>query len=131
MQAADTLQVLAEEHSVTKKTVVSGRVRVATRTRNHEAFIDETLARYGVEISTIPVGRFIDAPPRVRMEGNVTIVPVVEEVLVVERRLRLKEEVRITPIRTAEHYLQRVTLRRQEAIITRDQVNGLWANIRA
>jgi hypothetical protein len=55
----------------------------------------------------------------------------VEEVLVVERRLRLKEEVRITPIRTAEHYLQRVTLRRQEAIITRDQVNGLWANIGA
>ena len=78
MQDTATLQLLAEEFSVTKKTVVTGRVRVATRTRNHEAFLDETLARNSVEISAIPMGEFIDAPPQVRMEGDVTIVPVVE-----------------------------------------------------
>jgi stress response protein YsnF len=121
MQDTATLQLLAEEFSVTKKTVVTGRVRVATRTRNHEAFLDETLARNSVEISAIPMGVFIDAPPQVRMEGDVTIVPVVEEVLFVERRLRLKEELRIRPIRTVEHYREKITLRRQEAIITRDE----------
>ena len=116
-----TLQLLAEEFSVTKETVVTGRVRVATRTQEHEALIDEILARHSVEISAIPIGIWIDAFPEVRMEGDVAIVPVVEEVVVVERRLRLKEELRIRPIRTAERYREKVTLRRQEAIITRDQ----------
>ena len=119
--APDTLQLLAEELSVTKRTVVTGGVRVVTHTRNHDAFVDETLTRHSVEISTIPLGVFVDAPPQIRVEGDVTIVPVVEEVVVVERRLRLKEELRITPIRTAERYQQKVTLRRQDAIVTRDQ----------
>ena len=124
-QDTPTLKLHAEEFSLTKKTVVTGRVRVGTRTRNHQALIDEILARHRVEISAVPIGRFIDAPPQIRMEDDVTIIPVVEEVLVVERRLRLKEELRIKPIRTAERYREKITLRRQEAIITRDQ--GEWA----
>ena len=48
-----------------------------------------------VEIETIPAGRRIDTVPGVRQEGDTTIVPVVEEVLVVERRLMLRAEIRI------------------------------------
>ena len=36
------------------------------------------------------IDQFVDAAPQVRTEGDVTIIPVVEEVLVVEKRLVLK-----------------------------------------
>src|ERR1700720_4746222 len=49
------------------------------------------------------------------------VVPIVEEILHTERRLILKEEVRITRRKTTEQFLDRVTLRYQEAVVTRVQ----------
>jgi stress response protein YsnF len=43
----------------------------------------------------------------------------VEEVLVVERRLVLKEEVHIRRVRTTERHKEMVMLRYQEAVVTR------------
>jgi uncharacterized protein (TIGR02271 family) len=115
------LQLLAEELSVSKETVETGRVRVATRTREREALIDEDLASEHVEIETVPIKMSIHAMPEVRQEGDTTIIPVVEEVLVVERRLVLKEEIHIRRVRTTERHKETVTLRYQEAVVTRDE----------
>jgi uncharacterized protein (TIGR02271 family) len=114
-----TLQVLAEELSVSKETVETGRVRVATQTREREALIDEDLAHERVEIETVPLGLRIDAVPEPRQEGDTTIIPVVEEVLLVKRQLVLKEEVRIRRVRTTDHHRETVMLRYQEAVVTR------------
>jgi stress response protein YsnF len=56
-----------------------------------------------------------------RHEGETTIIPIVEEVLHTERRLFLKEEVRITRKKTTDQFHDRVTLRYQEAVVTRVQ----------
>ena len=109
----------AEELSVSKRQVVTGRVRVETVTHEHEQLVDEQLARERVEVERVAVGKPIDAIPAVRQDGDTTIIPVVEEVLVVERRLVLKEEIHIHRVRTTEQHQERVTLRRQEAVITR------------
>ena len=116
-----TLRLLAEELSVAKEKVETGRVRVSTRTHEREALIDENLTRERIEIETVPVGLRIDAVPDVRQEGDTTIVPVVEEVLVVERRLMLKEEIRIKRVRTIERHQEKVVLRHQEAVVTRQK----------
>ena len=116
---APTLQLAAEELSVAKETFETGRARITTRTHEREVLIDENLAHERVEIETIPVGARITAVPVVRQEGDTTIVPVVEEVLVVERQLVLKEEIHIKRVRTAERHQQKVTLRHQEAVVTR------------
>jgi stress response protein YsnF len=55
----------------------------------------------------------------VREEGDTIIIPIVEEVLTIERRLVLKEEVRIRRIRETERYQERVTLRKQQAVVNR------------
>jgi uncharacterized protein (TIGR02271 family) len=115
-----TLQLAAEELSVTKETRETGRVRVSTRTREREALIDEDLAREQVEIETIPIARRIDSVPQVRQEGDTTIIPVVEERLVVDRQLVLKEEVRVRRVRTTERHQEKVSLRQQEAVVTRE-----------
>jgi len=116
-----TLRLLAEEVDVAKETRETGRVHVSTQTHEREALIAEDLAREHVEIETIPVGRRINAVPEVRQDGDTTIVPVVEEILVVERHLLLKEEIRIKRVRTIERHQETVTLRHQEAVVTRSQ----------
>ena len=115
------LRLAAEELVVSKEKVETGRVRVITQTREREALIDENLVHEHAEIETVPIGQRVYVRPGIRYEGDTTIVPVIEEVLYTERRLMLKEEIRITRVRTTERYQERVTLRYQEAVVRRDQ----------
>ena len=115
------LTLLAEELAVDKQTVETGRVHVNKHTQTREVAIDEDLLTESAEIETIPIGRRIFEMPMVRHEGETTIVPIVEEVLHTERRLFLKEEVRITRKKTTAQFHDRVTLRYQEAVVTRVQ----------
>jgi uncharacterized protein (TIGR02271 family) len=116
---AATLQLVAEELSVAKENRETGRVRISTHTYEREALIDEDLARERVEIETIPIGRRINTVPQVRQEGDTTVIPVVEERLVVERQVVLKEEIRVRRVRTTERHQEKVALRHQEAVIRR------------
>jgi uncharacterized protein (TIGR02271 family) len=113
------LTLIAEELTVGKETVETGRVRVSKQTHTRDVAINETLLRESAEIETIPIGRQIFEMPSVRHEGETIIVPIVEEVLHTERRLMLKEEVRITRRKITEQFHDRVTLRYQEAVVTR------------
>jgi uncharacterized protein (TIGR02271 family) len=113
------LPLHAEEIAITKDQVVTGKVRVATVTREREARIDEFLTRQEVEIERKPIGKLVDRVPPVRQRGETIIVPVVEEVVTVVRRLVLKEELRIRRINKREKHKQRVTIRRQEVLIER------------
>jgi uncharacterized protein (TIGR02271 family) len=115
------LTLFAEELEVQKETVETGRLRVSKQTRTREAFVNESLLSEQAEVETIPIGRQIFEMPSVRQEGDTIIVPIVEEVLHTERRLILKEEVKITRRQKTEQFQDRVTLRYQEAVITRVQ----------
>ena len=54
--------------------------------------------------------------PHVR-EGDILVVPVVEEVLVMEKRLLITEELRIRIVHSHERVEQTVPLRRQRAMV--------------
>jgi uncharacterized protein (TIGR02271 family) len=116
---ADVLQLFAEDAEVSRRTVETGKVRIATVTHTRDHLVDELLARTSVEVERIPVGRVIDAMPAVRDEAGLMIVPIVEETLVVERRLVLKEELHIRRKETTERYQETVKLRHQTAEVTR------------
>jgi uncharacterized protein (TIGR02271 family) len=111
--------LLAEEVEVAKRRVETGRVRVTTVTHEREHLVDELLATERVEIERISVDRQVETMPAVREEGDTIIVPIVEEVLVIERRLILKEEVRIRRVRSTERHQESVIIRHQEAVVTR------------
>jgi uncharacterized protein (TIGR02271 family) len=115
------LTLLAEELSVGKESVETGRLRVSKQTHTREVAVEESLLRESAEIETIPIGRRIFEMPSVRQEGETIVVPIVEEILHTERRLILQEEVRITRRKTTEQIHDRVTLRYQEAVVTRVQ----------
>jgi len=109
----------AEEVSVAKRRVVTGQVKVGTVTKESEQLVEELLEHEHVEIERIAVGKEVDKAPAVRQEGDTLIIPVLEEIVVVERRLLLKEEVRVRRTREKQPYQERVVIRKQEAVITR------------
>lgn len=118
------IPLFEEQASVVKRRVVTGRVQVSTITREHEQMIDEVLEREHVEIERTPINKRVEAAPAVRQEGDTIVIPIVEEILVLERHLMVKEEVRVRRVLSNENHRERVTLRRQEATITRDPVEN-------
>lgn len=118
-ESTATLPLVEEALSVGKREVVTGRVRVRTATDHREELVTSDLSSERVEVERVPVDREVDVAPEIRQEGDVTIVPIVEEVLVVEKRLVLTEEVHIRRTRTVEHVETPVVLRKQEAFVER------------
>src|SRR5688572_21183113 len=98
------IPVLEEEVRVERRESSSGLVRVRTRTAVETELVGADLEHITVEVKRVPVGREVEGEvPKLRTEGNVTIIPVLEEVLVVEKRLVLKEEIHLIRREEQEH----------------------------
>jgi len=104
---------------VRKRKVETGGVRVKKIVHEREEVVDEPLMREEVQVKRVPINRVVDAPVPVRHVGNTMIISLLEEVLVVEKRLMLKEELHITKGEVETYKPQRVTLRTEEAVIER------------
>jgi uncharacterized protein (TIGR02271 family) len=117
--SADGIPLAEEEVRIDKREVPTGRVRVRTATEVVEELARATLDEDVVEVTRVAVGREVDIAPEVRTEDGVVIVPVLEEVLVVEKRLFLKEELHIRRSVTQEEVEVPITLRKQRAVIER------------
>jgi stress response protein YsnF len=120
----EVIPVVEERAVVLKRKQLTGGMRVRTVVREDEEVIDEPLTTEEVEVERVPLDRWVDAPVPVRQEGLTTIITLLEEVVVVEKRLRATEEVRITKRRTTRQASQHVTLRREEAVVERLEVAG-------
>lgn len=119
------IPLLGEEVAVTKQVVETGRVVVTRVTREASELIAEPLATETVEISRVPIGRQVEQMPAVREEGDTVVIPVVEERLLVERQLFLKEEVRVRRVRTASTHQENVILRHHEVTVNRHPGAGV------
>jgi stress response protein YsnF len=111
--------VVVEELEVGHRAVTSAIVHIHKRVREREEVVDASVTREEVHVERVPMDQLVETPPVIRSEGETLVIPVLEEVLVVERRLRLKEEVRLTWSRAVESAPQRVTLRAEEVIVER------------
>lgn len=121
------IPIVEERAHVTKREVDGDRLRVTTQTDLVEEHVSETLRTDEVQVTRVPVGRTLtpgEAAPAIRTEGNVTIIPVVEEIVVVEKRFVLKEEIHILREVTTETVEVPVTLRKQRAVIDRTSADG-------
>lgn len=97
----------------------TGRVQVHVRTETRQEPVEASTWRDTVEVERIPVGQVVDTVAAPRTEGDATVIPVYEEVLVVEKRLLLREEVWLRTRREATPVAQTVTLRRQTVDVER------------
>ena len=91
----NVLPIAEEKVEVEKRTVLRGKFRVHSVTDVIEEAVRVDLESDEFDITRVPIGQRVTSPPVVRTEGNVTIVPVLEEVLVVEKHLMLVEELHV------------------------------------
>src|SRR5688572_18337466 len=96
------LAIAEERLTVGKRTLESGRVRIRTVVDEREQWVREQLQREDVVVERIPIDREVQSMPRIRHEGDTLVIPVVEEVLTVEKRLVLKQELHVRRERRME-----------------------------
>lgn len=116
------IPVVEEQLEIGTRAVDTGRgVRLHKTVTEQPVSIDERLLRDEVEVRHVEVDRIValDQAPAVRYEGDTLVVPVLEEVLVVERRLRIKEELHITRARREERFQQTVVLKSEQVSVER------------
>ena len=113
-----------ETVAVAKRRILTGAVRVETRTELRHENAEVDLERDVVDVTRVPVNRLIEETPTVRTEGDITIVPIVEERFVVLKQLFLREELHIRHRTEREIVHQAVALRRQHAVVLRLDPNG-------
>lgn len=108
-----------EDLDVACRAVETGHVQVRTTVGEREELVDQLLKseRYVVQRDAVDVR--VDSVPPVRQEGDTLILPVVEEVLVVEKHLILREEIRIRRVVTEERHQETVTLRSEAVSVSR------------
>jgi uncharacterized protein (TIGR02271 family) len=123
-RTTEVIPLIEEELHLDKRSSVTGKVRVRTETEAVEEIARATLDGENVEVTRVPVGREVNTAPAVRTEGDVVIVPVLEEILVVEKRLVLKEELHIRRQATQETVAVPVTLRKQRGVVERLSPEG-------
>jgi len=116
------IPLVEERFTVEKREVETGRFRVRVAIDQHEERVTEELSRDEIDIEHVPKNIPLDEIPTVRLEGNTTIIPVVEEQLVVEKRLVLVEEIHLHRRKTSETQEIPVTLRSERAVVERDGV---------
>lgn len=117
--AEAVIPLVEEKLLLSKRQVETGRVRVSLTTEVVEEMLRETLRSRRAEVERRPMGQTVTEAPSVRHEGNVMIIPVVEEVLVVEKRLVLREEIHLRMIDEEKAFEQPATRRVQRAAIER------------
>lgn len=120
MRDEEVILPLAQEYArVSVRNTVTGKVAVHLRTETVVERNEVELASTEVEVKRVMINQEVDTIPETRVEDGVTIIPVVEERLVVQRRLVLKEEIHLIQRQGRETVTVPVTLRRQRAEIVR------------
>lgn len=119
MSQDNVLPLVEEAATVSKRSVPTGKVRISTHVDVAHEMARAVLQSETVEVTRVEIGSQIDTVPEVRTEGDLTIIPVCEEVLVVEKKLFLKEELHVRRRTETETVETPIALRRQRAVVER------------
>lgn len=117
------IPVLQEEAHITKRSFATEQVSVRTFTEEQQVVVRDEVSHEQVEVTRVAIGREVTEAPSIRTEGDVTIVPVFEERLVVEKRLFLIEELHLRRTTTVRAVEMPATVRRTGVAVDREQLH--------
>jgi uncharacterized protein (TIGR02271 family) len=120
-----TLELREEELLVRREMREVGEAEIRTRVEEVPARLEVEAYAEEVEVEHVPVGEIVSQRRDPYEDGDVLVVPVYEEQLVVTKRLVLREQLRIRRVRTTQRQLFEDTLRREHADIGDPANTGL------
>ena len=119
-EGSEQVLSLAEETvEISKQRVIDGHVRVTRQVTEHQQQIALMLRQQRADIQRISKSERLTEMPAIREENGVLIIPIVEEEVEIVRHLVLKEEWHIRKVVSEVETEQIVSLRRQQAHLTR------------
>jgi len=114
------IPVIEESLHVTKRVVEKGGFRVVKSVTTEEATIEEPTIHESAAVNRVTVNRLLEPGeelPKSRRDGDTLIIPIFEEVIVTEKRMRVTEELHIVLSRTETVTPQSTTIRRESVRI--------------
>lgn len=114
------IPIVEERAKIYKQLVATGLVRIKTNVSERVELLSEELTTQTVTVERVRVDREVDAPPTVRTEGEVLIIPVVEQRLVVEKRWVVTEELHVRRQQHTEVVEVPVNLRATKVTVERE-----------
>ncbi|MBV9826486.1 MAG: DUF2382 domain-containing protein [Alphaproteobacteria bacterium] len=113
------ISVLEETFRVNKSVRDADRLLINTSVEERTEFADIELRIGDALIERVPINEIVDVAPGMREEGDTIIVPILEEIMVVEKRLVLKEEIHIRRREVVQHVREPVQLRSETVSLER------------
>lgn len=111
--ASHVIPVIEETVTVGKRTVEGSSYHIRTHVEQQIENVEVPLQSEEVEIKTVELNQEVSEPSGVRQENGTTIIPIYEEYLVVEKRLRLIKELHVTTKRKTTVHQEQVALRKE------------------
>ena len=116
--------VIKEKLHISTINEVTGSVKMTKTVAEEEVPYSIELQSERLETRTIPFNTWIEEPvPAIRQEGDTTVISVTKEVLVVEKRLMLVEEIHIVRIKETRLEKGSETVRTETVNVTRSAAN--------
>ena len=123
-QQPTTIPVVQEQARIDKTNIETAKIRIEKKVLEVDKTIDIPLLQEGYEVERVPINKIVESHPPVREDGDTIIIPVVREVLVVEKRLELVEEVHVIKRKTTVDHRESITLRKEEVTVERTPANN-------
>lgn len=120
----DSVSVLEETARIDKTVRESDRVWIKTSVQERTEFVDLELRTGEALIERVPINRIVEVAPGIREEGDIIIVPLLEEIVVVEKKLVLREEIHIRRHETVKHVREPIRLRSEQVSLERPLLNN-------
>lgn len=116
------IPVVKEELKTDAMPVETGGVRITKHVHSHDELVQQELRTGRVDVKRVTANRPVQGPLPVRRSGNTLIVPVVSEVVRVEREWVLTEEIYLTQHEDVKTVQQAVPVK--EESVTAERLDG-------
>jgi uncharacterized protein (TIGR02271 family) len=122
---AQVIEVMEENIRVDTEDVVTGKLKIRKTVSEETHTVNAPIINDEYEVVRVPVeSKILNAPPPpVRHEGDTTIISVIREITVVEKRYEVIEEIRITRHQVEQPLVHEINLRKEQIHIDRESAD--------
>ena len=116
--------VIHEQVQIDKEVIETGVVQLIKQVSEDRQVVDLPSSREEITVERVARNQYVETPPSVRYEGDTMIIPVLQEVLVTQKKILLVEEVYVTKHRVHEHRSEEVILRKETIVVERTPIES-------
>jgi uncharacterized protein (TIGR02271 family) len=113
------IPVIQEQLTVGKQVIDTAKVTIRKHVTEETTSVNMPLVQEGYRVERVPVNKVVDTVPEVRHEGDNIIIPVLREVVVVQKKYEIIEEVHVIKEKTTTQHQQDIALKKEEITIQR------------